>query len=230
VECNKLAVDIDNEVVNVYNFIRDKHKLKFPELESLVRGGLWAPLPCHPHLANPHRSAGPAPAAQEARRCSASAGLGRCSTGASLVCPQGTCPCRPCQHSLAPHPAPPPHACLPALQVQHPLDYARVVQRIGNEMDLTLVDLEDLLPAASVMVVTVGALGGGVYAGGRWCVGWIGGKEGGGEGAACSLHTPACLQPGLVRSAGPGLQVVYHGGIVPVADSRRLPSARAVCR
>jgi hypothetical protein len=44
-----------------------------------------------------------------------------------------------------------------APQVQHPVDYAKVVQRIGNEMDLTLVDLEDVLPAASVMVVTVGA-------------------------------------------------------------------------
>jgi U4/U6 small nuclear ribonucleoprotein PRP31 len=43
------------------------------------------------------------------------------------------------------------------LQVQHPIDYARVVQRIGNEMDLTTIDLEDLLPAASVMVVTVTA-------------------------------------------------------------------------
>ncbi|KAF6256171.1 U4/U6 small nuclear ribonucleoprotein [Scenedesmus sp. NREL 46B-D3] len=65
--------------------------------------------------------------------------------------------------------------------VQHPIDYARVVRRIGNEMDLTQtalrltgvsrrvfagyaiegvasqVDLEDLLPAASVMVVTVTA-------------------------------------------------------------------------
>lgn len=43
------------------------------------------------------------------------------------------------------------------VQVQHPIDYARVVQRIGNEMDLTQVELEDLLPAASVMVVTVTA-------------------------------------------------------------------------
>eukprot|EP00878_Enallax_costatus_P019722 GHUV01020815.1.p1 GENE.GHUV01020815.1~~GHUV01020815.1.p1 ORF type:complete len:423 (+),score=111.92 GHUV01020815.1:457-1725(+) len=76
VECNKLAVDIDNEVVIVHNFMRDKFRLKFPELESLVH---------------------------------------------------------------------------------HPVDYARVVQRIGNEMDLTQVELEDLLPAASVMVVTVTA-------------------------------------------------------------------------
>lgn len=39
-------------------------------------------------------------------------------------------------------------------QVHHPVDYARVVQRIGNEMDLTQVDLDDLLPAATVMVST----------------------------------------------------------------------------
>ena len=30
--------------------------------------------------------------------------------------------------------------------VHHPIDYARVVKAIGNEMDITLVDLEDLLP------------------------------------------------------------------------------------
>eukprot|EP00877_Chromochloris_zofingiensis_P012740 jgi/Chrzof1/771/Cz01g28080.t1 len=76
VECNKLAIDIDNEVVVVHNFIRDKYRLKFPELESLVH---------------------------------------------------------------------------------HAVDYARVVKRIGNEMDLTLVDLDDLLPAATIMVVTVTA-------------------------------------------------------------------------
>ena len=30
--------------------------------------------------------------------------------------------------------------------VHHPIDYARVVKAIGNEMDITLVDLEDILP------------------------------------------------------------------------------------
>ena len=35
-DCNQLAVDIDNEIVLVYNFLRDKYKTKFPELESLV--------------------------------------------------------------------------------------------------------------------------------------------------------------------------------------------------
>ncbi|KAF5833497.1 U4/U6 small nuclear ribonucleoprotein [Dunaliella salina] len=74
VQCNRLAVDIDNEITIVHNFIRDKYRLKFPELESLVH---------------------------------------------------------------------------------HPIDYARVVKRIGNEMDLTLVNLDDMLPAATVMVVTV---------------------------------------------------------------------------
>eukprot|EP00798_Chlamydomonas_sp_ICE-L_P000438 gene438-1836_t len=74
VQCNKLAVDIDNETAVVHNFIRDKYRLKFPELESLVH---------------------------------------------------------------------------------HPVDYARVVTRIANEMDLTLVNLDDILPAAAVMVVTV---------------------------------------------------------------------------
>ncbi|KAG2446240.1 hypothetical protein HXX76_000832 [Chlamydomonas incerta] len=76
VECNRLAVDIDNEIAIVHNFVRDKYRPKFPELESLVH---------------------------------------------------------------------------------HPLDYARVVQRVGNEMDLTLVPLDDMLPAATVMVVTVTA-------------------------------------------------------------------------
>ncbi|MEW5303488.1 MAG: hypothetical protein WDW36_006174 [Sanguina aurantia] len=76
VECNRLAVDIDNEIIVVHNFLKDKYRLKFPELESLVH---------------------------------------------------------------------------------HPIDYARVVTRIGNEMDLTLVNLDDLLPAATIMVVTVTA-------------------------------------------------------------------------
>ena len=41
--------------------------------------------------------------------------------------------------------------------VHHPIDYARVVKKIGNEMDLTLVDLEGLLPSAIIMVVSVTA-------------------------------------------------------------------------
>ncbi|CAA3006951.1 U4 U6 small nuclear ribonucleo Prp31 homolog [Olea europaea subsp. europaea] len=76
VECNALSVDIENELVVIHNFIRDKYRLKFPELESLVH---------------------------------------------------------------------------------HPIDYARVVKKIGNEMDLTLVDLEGLLPSAIIMVISVTA-------------------------------------------------------------------------
>ena len=76
VECNKIVVEIDNEIIAVYNFIRDHYRAKFPELESLV---------------------------------------------------------------------------------QAPLDYVAVVKRIGNEMDVTLVDLDSILPASTVMVVTVTA-------------------------------------------------------------------------
>ncbi|KAG6429590.1 hypothetical protein SASPL_107642 [Salvia splendens] len=76
VDCNALSVDIENEIVIIHNFIRDKYRLKFPELESLVH---------------------------------------------------------------------------------HPIDYARVVKKIANEMDLTLVDLEGFLPSAIIMVVSVTA-------------------------------------------------------------------------
>lgn len=34
--------------------------------------------------------------------------------------------------------------------MHHPIDYARVVKAIGNEMDITLIDtLEDILPQVS---------------------------------------------------------------------------------
>lgn len=36
VDCNQLAVDIDNEIGIIHNFMRGKYRLKFPELESLV--------------------------------------------------------------------------------------------------------------------------------------------------------------------------------------------------
>ena len=39
----------------------------------------------------------------------------------------------------------------------HPIDYARVVSAIGNEMDPTAVDLDAVLPSATVMVVSVTA-------------------------------------------------------------------------
>ncbi|KAL9668533.1 hypothetical protein QQ045_006067 [Rhodiola kirilowii] len=41
--------------------------------------------------------------------------------------------------------------------VHHPIDYARVVKKIGNETDLTLVDLEGILPSAIIMVVSITA-------------------------------------------------------------------------
>ncbi|CAA0387687.1 unnamed protein product [Arabidopsis thaliana] len=36
VDCNKLSVDIEDEIVIVHNFIKEKYKLRFQELESLV--------------------------------------------------------------------------------------------------------------------------------------------------------------------------------------------------
>ncbi|CAL1385134.1 unnamed protein product [Linum trigynum] len=41
--------------------------------------------------------------------------------------------------------------------VHHPIDYARVVKRIANELDSTRVDLEGILPSAVIMVVSVTA-------------------------------------------------------------------------
>ena len=41
--------------------------------------------------------------------------------------------------------------------VHHPVDYARIVKKIGNEADLTAVDLEGVLPSATIMVVSVTA-------------------------------------------------------------------------
>jgi U4/U6 small nuclear ribonucleoprotein PRP31 len=48
---------------------------------------------------------------------------------------------------------------LPELEslVTHPIDYARVVRAIGNEMDVAKVDLDSALPSATVMVVSVAA-------------------------------------------------------------------------
>lgn len=76
VDCNALSMDIENEIVILHNYIRDKYGLKFPELESLIH---------------------------------------------------------------------------------HPVDYAQIVKKIGNEMDLTLVNLEELLPSAVIMVVSITA-------------------------------------------------------------------------
>ncbi|KAK1260334.1 putative nucleolar protein 5-1 [Acorus gramineus] len=41
--------------------------------------------------------------------------------------------------------------------IHHPVDYVPVVKKIGNEMDLTLVDLVGLLPSDTIMVVSVTA-------------------------------------------------------------------------
>ncbi|GLT36535.1 hypothetical protein SLA2020_109070 [Shorea laevis] len=76
VDCNTSLVEFENEIIIIHNFIRDKYKLKFPELKSLVL---------------------------------------------------------------------------------HPIDYAPVVKKVGNELDLTLVDLEGLLPLAIIMAVLVTA-------------------------------------------------------------------------
>ncbi|CAE6229971.1 unnamed protein product [Arabidopsis arenosa] len=73
-DCNKLSVDIENEIGIVHNFIRDKYGLKFQELESLIHD---------------------------------------------------------------------------------PVDYARVVKKIGNETDLTLVNLEDLLLLQPATIISV---------------------------------------------------------------------------
>ncbi|KAF6141703.1 hypothetical protein GIB67_027881 [Kingdonia uniflora] len=39
--------------------------------------------------------------------------------------------------------------------VHHPIDYARAVKKIGNETDMTRVDLQGLLSSAMIMVVSV---------------------------------------------------------------------------
>jgi RNA processing factor Prp31 len=39
--------------------------------------------------------------------------------------------------------------------VHHPIDYASVIKNIGNQMDLTLIDLQGLLPSAIIMVVSI---------------------------------------------------------------------------
>lgn len=36
VDCNALCIEIEDEIFIIHNFIRDKYRLKFPELDSLV--------------------------------------------------------------------------------------------------------------------------------------------------------------------------------------------------
>ncbi|VVA91420.1 unnamed protein product [Arabis nemorensis] len=76
-DCNKLLVDIENEIFIVHNFIRDKYRTKFQELESIVHNAI---------------------------------------------------------------------------------EYAFVVKQIGNEMDLSLVDLKGLLPKATITAVSLTSL------------------------------------------------------------------------
>ncbi|XP_018624350.1 U4/U6 small nuclear ribonucleoprotein Prp31 homolog [Nicotiana tomentosiformis] len=76
VACNTLLIDIENEIFIIHNFIRDRYRFKFRELDSLV-----------PHL----------------------------------------------------------------------IDYARVVKKIGNEMDVARVDLAGLLISVNIMVVCITA-------------------------------------------------------------------------
>nr|XP_033512832.1 U4/U6 small nuclear ribonucleoprotein Prp31 homolog [Nicotiana tomentosiformis] len=75
-DCNALSIDIENEVFIIHNFIRDKYRPKFPELECLV---------------------------------------------------------------------------------PRPIDYARVVKKIGNQMDPTLVDLKGTVEAerSSNIIMTI---------------------------------------------------------------------------
>ncbi|KAM7266030.1 hypothetical protein ACFE04_003713 [Oxalis oulophora] len=72
--CSALLIDIGNEIIIVDNFVHDRHRLKFSELDS--------------------------------------------------------------------------HVC-------HPIDYTRIVKKIGNEMDLCRVDLEGHVSKASITVVTL---------------------------------------------------------------------------
>lgn len=39
--------------------------------------------------------------------------------------------------------------------MNHPIDYARVVKAIGNEEDITEINLDGMLPSATIMVVSV---------------------------------------------------------------------------
>ncbi|GJU64329.1 U4/U6 small nuclear ribonucleoprotein Prp31 [Tanacetum coccineum] len=39
--------------------------------------------------------------------------------------------------------------------VRHPIDYARVVKKLGNQVDLTLVDLEGILPSDTINIMAL---------------------------------------------------------------------------
>ncbi len=78
------------------------------------------------------------------------------------VCWLHACVFHPFVVSPSSYPPPPPISYrlkFPELEslVHNPVDYARVVKVIGNEMDITDLDLESILPPAAVMVITVTA-------------------------------------------------------------------------
>lgn len=151
-DCNQLAVDIDNEIVVVYNFLRDRYKTKFPELESLVHNPLDYARVVQVG-GRPGAGGGRAPRAPRPGCLGWAAGL-RCAPP-TLGCttparsPAATSARLPLRQpalrpsAAGPHGPPPPPPSIP--------------QAIGNEMDVTLVDLDRLLPPATVMVVTVTA-------------------------------------------------------------------------
>lgn len=144
VDCNKLAVDIDNEIIIVHNFIRDKYRLKFPELESLVREGLptqvrvygdrvegfrlcdgglrVGPEEGHVHACEPQAATASYFECVRALACTLWYCTALCCAGLPCTDRAGPC-CVLCR----------------AVQVLHPVEYAKVVKRIGNEMDLTQV-------------------------------------------------------------------------------------------
>ena len=137
VDCNQLAVDIDNEIAIVHIFMRDKYKC------------VPASNPLHP-----------------CKRCAISS-----------VHLHVSCQSAHVTHACAPGPAVAHHfvagvealSCSPSRSkfpeleslVHHPIDYARVVKAIGNEMDITLIDtLEDILPQVSGIPDRADVLGG----------------------------------------------------------------------
>ena len=136
VDCNALAVEIDNEIAGVHAFARDKYRPKVRDRgggrgEGGGVGGGW----------------GWCGLAGEALRGKVG--------GARRRHPRRTLP-----PSTAPKPpAPTEPSQFPELEslVHHPLDYARVVTRLGNAEDAAGVELDDVLPQATIMVVCVTA-------------------------------------------------------------------------
>lgn len=117
VECNRLAVDIDNEIAAVHNFIRDHFRPQFPELESLVHH--------------------PLDYARVVQRIGTQVGILMFNSSNMYG---GTTPSAATSTS---------HVGIFKPSIFFPL--------LTTQEDLTLVELDDLLPAATVMVVAVTA-------------------------------------------------------------------------